>query len=471
MERAQNPPQPFGSKALVDIPQDVLYEIRRIEDLFTVSQKKLKQITDHFVKELEKGLSKEGGNIPMNVTWVMGFPSGDEEGRYLTIDMGGTNLRVCEVALTDGRGEFEITQDKYKMPSDLKSGTKDQLWDFVAESMDNFLKKHHRGGQTSEKLPLSFTFSYPVTQPTIRNGILQRWTKDLDVKGVEGQDVTPQLEAAFEAKKVPVHVVALVNDTTGTLIASHYADPKVKIGSIFSTGCNAAYMEEAGCIPKIADAGLSPDTQIAINTEYGAFDNEHKVLPITSFDREIDEGSPRPGQQTYEKMVAGLYLGEILRLVMIHLHDNDGLFKGQDISRLREAHVIDTCFLSTIEEDISESMKDIYDAFNRELGIKPATHELKVCRYLVELIGTRAARLYACGIAAICKKKNITSCHVGVDGSVFNNYHRFRERAAQALREILDWPEGTDDLVTLQSAEDGSGVGAALIAALAVERS
>lgn len=136
----------------------------------------------------------------MNVTWVMGFPSGDEEGRYLTIDMGGTNLRVCEVALTDGRGEFEITQDKYKMPSDLKSGTKDQLWDFVAESMDNFLKKHHRGGQTSEKLPLSFTFSYPVTQPTIRNGILQRWTKDLDVKGVEGQDVTPQLEAAFEAK-------------------------------------------------------------------------------------------------------------------------------------------------------------------------------------------------------------------------------------------------------------------------------
>lgn len=140
----------------------------------------------------------------MNVTWVMGFPSGNEEGRYLTLDMGGTNLRVCEVCLTDGKGEFEMTQDKYQMPQNLKTATADQLWDFVAESLDNFLKKHHRGGQTSEKVPLSFTFSYPVTQPTIRNGILQRWTKDFDVKGVEGQDVTLQLEAVLERKVGPI---------------------------------------------------------------------------------------------------------------------------------------------------------------------------------------------------------------------------------------------------------------------------
>lgn len=270
---------------------------------------------------------------------------------------------------------------------------------------------------------------------------------------------------------MPIKIIALINDTTGTLIASHYTDPKVKIGSIFSTGCNAAYIEDVSCIPKIADAGLPPDAQIAINTEYGAFDNEHKVLPLTKFDRQIDEASPRPGQQTYEKMVAGLYLGEILRLVMINLHENDGLFKGNDISRLREAHVIDSSFLSIIEKDDSQSMNDISNLFNKELGFRPAPYELKVCRYLVELIGTRAARLYACGIAAICKKKNITSCHVGVDATVFNKYGRFKHRAAQALREIFDCPEGTDDLITLRSAEDGSGVGAALIAALAEERS
>lgn len=270
---------------------------------------------------------------------------------------------------------------------------------------------------------------------------------------------------------MPIKIVAIVNDTTGTLIASSYEDPLIQIGSIFSTGCNAAYMENCGSIPKIKDKNLPPDTPVAINTEYGAFDNERNVLPLTPFDSEIDRASPRPGQQTYEKMVAGLYLGELLRLVLIQLHDANGLFRGQDVSRLRQAHVVDSSFLATIEEDVSQAMGDISSLFDKQLGIKPAPHELKIARYMVELIGTRAARLYACGIAAICKKKNIESCHVGVDGSVFNKYSHFRERAAQALREILDWPPDLKDPVTLHSAEDGSGVGAALIAALAVERS
>lgn len=51
-------------------------------------------------------------------------------------------------------------------------------------------------------------------------------------------------------------------------------------------------------------------------------------------------------------------------------------------------------------------------------------------------------------------------------------------RGAQALKEILDWEEGRDgkrlgrgnDPVEILPAEDGSGVGAALIAALTLKR-
>ena len=53
---------------------------------------------------------------PMNPTWCMAFPDGHETGRYLALDMGGTNLRVCEVTLTEEKGEFEIIQSKYRMP-------------------------------------------------------------------------------------------------------------------------------------------------------------------------------------------------------------------------------------------------------------------------------------------------------------------------------------------------------------------
>jgi hexokinase len=77
-------------------------------------------------------------------------------------------------------------------------------------------------------------------------------------------------------------------------------------------------------------------------------------------------------------------------------------------------------------------------------------------------------------VAAISRKKGYASCHVGADGSVFNKYPHFKARGAKALREILDWPEKAsdkeEDPIEILAAEDGSGVGAALIAALTLER-
>ena len=51
---------------MADVPKDLLEQIKKLEDMFTVPKDKLKQITDHFVKELTKGLTKEGGSIVRN---------------------------------------------------------------------------------------------------------------------------------------------------------------------------------------------------------------------------------------------------------------------------------------------------------------------------------------------------------------------------------------------------------------------
>lgn len=63
-------------------------------------------------------------------------------------------------------------------------------------------------------------------------------------------------------------MTALINDTTGTLIASHYVNPKTKIAVIFGTGCNAAYMEDVKNIEKINDLGINEKDQMAINCEW-----------------------------------------------------------------------------------------------------------------------------------------------------------------------------------------------------------
>lgn len=406
----------------------------------------------------------------MNCTWVMDWPDGTEEGTFLALDMGGTNLRVAEITL-DGQRGFDVTQSKYHMPDHIRVSSKQVLWDYIADCLDKFLHSNHLE-EIPEEVCLGFTFSYPATQRAINEGILQRWTKGFDIDGVEGHDVVAQLGAALKAKNVPIEVTALINDTTGTLCASNYVDPKTKMGLIFGTGCNAAYFEKVKNIPKLEGLlpdDVNPETDVmAINCEWGAFDNEHAVLPLTSWDIIIDKTSPRPGQQAFEKMIAGLYLGEILRLVLVDLHEEGFIFEGKDIKKLNESYLLDASFLSQIEEDPWENLTEVETLFLSKLDLTTTEPERKLIRRLAELIGTRSARLSACGVAAIAKKTGLTEAHAGADGSVVNKYPHFRARGAQALKEIFDWDmkNPKDYPIKIVPAEDGSGVGAALIAAL-----
>src|SRR3569833_2285046 len=173
---------------MADVPKDLLAEIQTQEKMITVETAKLKEITDRYVGELEKGLRVQGGSIvsldgrererdlpasiplthrekPMNPTWVMSFPDGYETGSFLALDMGGTNLRVCEITLTDRKSEFDIIQSKYRMPEELKTGDSDELWEYIADCLQQFVETHHGDlPAATEKLPLGFTFSNPATQ-------------------------------------------------------------------------------------------------------------------------------------------------------------------------------------------------------------------------------------------------------------------------------------------------------------------
>ncbi|KUI56426.1 Hexokinase [Cytospora mali] len=453
--------------AEVPLSPDLEAEFQTLKAAFTVTTGMLKEITYRFQKELEAGLQKPFQNIAMYPTWVFGFPSGQEKGQYLTIDLGGTNLRVCWITLKGPSHDTEVLQDTYKLPKHIKTGTADELWGLIADSLSDFLDKHDLHGTEDEPLPLGFTFSYPVQQDYIDRGTLVTWTKGFDIKGIEGQDVVIQLGDAIAKRNLAVRIVALVNDTVGAMIASAYNDPETIIGGIFGTGCNAAYMENVGSIPKISSTGLAPELPMAINCEYGAFDNSHKVLPRTKYDIEIDQESPKPGEQAFEKMSAGLYLGEIFRLTIVDVYERGLIFKGQNLQKLREPYSLDTGFLSALENDPLEDRKVL---FQQTLGFKPTAEEVEFARLVCELIAIRGARLCACGVAAICRKKDVKSGHVAADGSVANKHPKFKARWRDALGEVLEWPADRKvDPITLTSAEDGSGIGAAIITAMTMK--
>lgn len=443
----------------------------KTKEELTISAAKLVEITDHFVNELNKGLSKQGGNIPMIPSWVLNYPSGNETGEYLAIDLGGTNLRVIRVSLL-GNGKYKSISEKFPIPRKLVTGKSKDLWDFIANSLNNFVNNQYGENYNGNKLPLGFTFSYPASQDAINQGILQTWTKGFDIDGVEGHDVVPMLQSSLDELKTPVEVVALINDTTGTLVASKYCDNDTIMGLIFGTGCNGAYYDECKNIDKLKgklpNDIINDDCPMAINCEYGAFDNEWKVLPRTKYDIQIDKESPRPGQQFYEKMIAGYYLGEVLRLILLDYYSQDLIFKNQNIEPLQTPFAMDTSFPSLIEENGKDFVGKLFkDSFN----IEPTESEKELIHNLCILIGTRAARLSICGIAAIVKKRDLKSGHCASDGSVFNRYPNFKVRAHAALNDIFQWNTDPSEYpIVLTHAEDGSGVGAAIIACLTEKR-
>lgn len=83
-----------------------------------------------------------------------------------------------------------------KIDDATKQGTQEKLFDFIANAVDTFSKEK---GITA-KLPLGFTFSFPVHQTSLISGTLIRWTKDFSASGAVGENVVELLKEAFKRK-------------------------------------------------------------------------------------------------------------------------------------------------------------------------------------------------------------------------------------------------------------------------------
>jgi hexokinase len=86
---------------------------------------------------------------------------------------------------------------------------------------------------------------------------------------------------------------------------------------VHCAGTNAACLEQVANIPAMRGAALPDsgddviDASTVVNTEWGAYDSP--LVPRCDADVAMDADSVRPGAQPFEKLVAGMYLGEIAR--------------------------------------------------------------------------------------------------------------------------------------------------------------
>ena len=66
---------------------------------------------------------------------------------------------------------------------------------------------------------------------------------------------------------------------------------------------------------------------MVVNTEWGAFGEKGELDFIrTKWDYNVDKFSVNPSQHIFEKMISGMYMGELIRQVLVDLMKDDLIF-------------------------------------------------------------------------------------------------------------------------------------------------
>lgn len=445
--------------------------VRELEEKCGTPDAKLKQVADAMTVEMHAGLASEGGSkLKMLISYVDNLPTGDEEGVYYALDLGGTNFRVLRVELGGKTGGI-VSQEfaEASIPPELMVGTSEALFDYIAAELAKFIteeeeKYHPAPGKQRE---LGFTFSFPVMQNSINSGNLMRWTKGFSIDDMVGNDVVAELSKAMHRRGVDIHVSALVNDTIGTLAGGRFSNKDVAIAVIMGTGTNAAYVERAQAIPKW-HGPLPNSGEMVINMEWGNFKSSH--LPLTEYDHALDVESLNPGEQVFEKLISGMYLGEILRRVLLKMAEEAAFFGDEVPPKLKTPFVLRTPDMSAMHHDtsadlrvVSNKLKDIFEVSNTPLKTR------RVVVGLCNIIATRGARLAAAGILGVLKKMGkdtstgVEKTVIAMDGGLYEHYTEYRKCLENTVIELLG--ENSSSSIAFEHSNDGSGIGAALLAA------
>lgn len=488
-------------------------EAKTIVAQFEYTDEDVNKGVKEFLRQMQEGLEKDGTSLSQIPTYVTAVPNGTEKGLYMAVDLGGTNFRVCSIKL-NGDSTFNLAYNKVAIPKELMVGTSQELFSFLAKEIKAFLQKHHEdhfeqhlrrrntvsspdGYKDEHVFRMGFTFSFPVQQVGINKGTLIRWTKGFDIPDAVGKDVCALLQEELDKLNLAVKVAALVNDTVGTLMARSYtAQSKYGsvLGAIFGTGTNGAYIEKLSKIKKPLQGEYDNSTgEMIVNVEWGSFDNQLNVLPTTPWDKALDESTVNPGIQMYEKRVSGMFLGEILRLIIIDMLKNPkvSLFKDEnsnsndwrstttiaESSSLYKEWGLDTSIMSVAAADTTPELSILRQELESALQVySPAYDDAQAFKAISAAVGRRAARLSAVAIAAIVLQTGKLTdpalpkdepVDIGVDGSLVEHYPYFRDMIYEALRVVDGIGEEGAKRIRIGIAKDGSGVGAALIALVA----
>lgn len=302
------------------------------------------------------------------------------DGYYLGMDMGGSNFRISVIHafknVKETKCEIKDTM-RWKIPETAKNET---IFKWTAQRMREALKVFTNTNnlvKIGDCLLVGFTFSFPVQQSALNEGILLQWNKSFNAPSLVGKDIASVLQEECAVLGLKIKIETIVNDAISTLLTGMFLHGnKCRLAIILGSGTNASLVHSSGDL---------------VNSEWAAYgEHTEDVLPREDYDRRFDLEC-ETGRQYFEKMTSGLYLPKLYYLLT-----GKCIASAKELSKLEASGDVTARMLS------DRSVRLVASAIRGALG-------------------------YIC-----IKEKPV----IVVDGSLYEKYFEYKERLQVALPDV-----------------------------------
>ncbi|XP_017461989.1 PREDICTED: hexokinase-2-like, partial [Rhagoletis zephyria] len=151
-------------------------EAEQLTRSLVLTDDQLHQIQSLLMNSFNDGLKRETNPVApvkMFPTFVKEVPDAKHKyGKFLALDLGGTNFRVLLIELLGD--ELHHETEIYTIADELRNGTGAELFDYIAFCIFSFMNARNL---VQFRMPLGFTFSFPCIQEGLSSARLTTWTK------------------------------------------------------------------------------------------------------------------------------------------------------------------------------------------------------------------------------------------------------------------------------------------------------
>lgn len=440
--------RPFSPEEAVRTAAATHPTIARLLSTLKPSTDRLQAIVGNFMNEMQMGMRGSPRSLEMIRTEAK-FPTGQEKQFVVALDWGGSTARL---ALWELQGNGRVRKVK-TLPDYLFNATDKTnprgLYPMLADKIDELVASLPASDR-DKKFTVVVGFAFPPSRWS------KGWKDPQGLRPMTQDEHRDRFNAEF-ARRERSNLTAEKgeNDTLDPMMIETYerraenpAARAATISVILGTGHNVA-AEIDGAI---------------WNFESGAYDGVRTIE--TEMDRLTDRTQENRGEHLLEKMVAGGYLGEIVRNSLGLLRQDEGMFAWA-VDAFTTPNRLPSKFVSEIAATNGNSAA--ISGVLAEYGVTNSTWDERATLFAIaEAVLDRSARIVAVELAATLRTQDpqFAQRHfIPIEGSVFEKAPRYPERLRAALVELL----GADAAgqVELIPNRGRAGSGTAVLAATA----